>query len=646
MRGMLAVAAREVRERRMLLLAAPAFGLLPVVVPRIPTVSRLLRGEDRSEVVTILLALTAVNLALALAVGLGASVLGRDIGERRISFYFSRPLPGIQIWAGKLAAALAMVAFSVVLVPVPALLLGDRASVLRLLAEGEAKPERLLGPLALVFVTALAAATAGALRARSGLLAADIAAFASVATVMVWAGRSLAAEGAMPDLSLPHLSGSLFALTLILLAATAAQVVIGRSDARRGHLALSAVIWIGLGLCAAVFFSYAQWILGTQPQDLRWAGVLGPPRGTSFVVRGASTRGAGYYASFLMDASGQRSDALGGRASWLVWSPDGSRLFWIDDYREELVTTWLGKGERGLTSARLGPQHRGLWLWGTSADGRRLLATTADFVLLLDAQSGAEIGRVALSGAKRGALIAPDRARLVKARDPNGYAESFSLVDVDFTKGEAVETGRIETAKTVWFGRIRATPTLDRFAVGYDFMPGPQPGVTLHAADGRHLATIPVDRSSDFLLMSDGRVLVADRPAAGARLRSFSADGTLLQTAAIPLREVFGARGGVRLGHEAAPGLVSVSFATGVGNRAELETAFVDTATGEVRRREVGIQIALVWGGGQFNLAPEPGSIGTHLFRTVDDDIVWFDPASGERRVLVDVVGKERASAR
>ena len=72
--------------------------------------------------------LFGVTFPIALAIGLGASVIGEDLAERRLGFYFSRPLSGWAIWASKnLAAILITLGTGLVFVLPVALLSGQPA---------------------------------------------------------------------------------------------------------------------------------------------------------------------------------------------------------------------------------------------------------------------------------------------------------------------------------------------------------------------------------------------------------------------------------------------------------------------------------------------------------------------------------------
>lgn len=68
-------------------------------------------GRDVGEMLALVLFL-AFPAASALAVG--GSLIGRDLAERRLSFYFSRPLAAGSLWAGKFLGGAALVVASFV----------------------------------------------------------------------------------------------------------------------------------------------------------------------------------------------------------------------------------------------------------------------------------------------------------------------------------------------------------------------------------------------------------------------------------------------------------------------------------------------------------------------------------------------------
>ncbi|HYN43724.1 MAG TPA: hypothetical protein VE129_18245, partial [Thermoanaerobaculia bacterium] len=110
------VALREITERRFVLLAAGVAAVIPFLVPLLPGVP-----GDQSDLTR---GITALILACSFGLGgsllVGASVVGRELAERRLSFHFSRPLPSAVVWGGKLAGGVALVLLAELIVFLPA----------------------------------------------------------------------------------------------------------------------------------------------------------------------------------------------------------------------------------------------------------------------------------------------------------------------------------------------------------------------------------------------------------------------------------------------------------------------------------------------------------------------------------------------
>jgi hypothetical protein len=87
---LLAVAARELRERWLLFPAALASGFFPLVLPAF--------GLSR-DVMPVVGAAGAVLLGAAAGLITGASMLARDTANGRLGFLFSRPLAAVDLGA-------------------------------------------------------------------------------------------------------------------------------------------------------------------------------------------------------------------------------------------------------------------------------------------------------------------------------------------------------------------------------------------------------------------------------------------------------------------------------------------------------------------------------------------------------------------
>jgi len=336
MRGLTAVLRHEIAERRLLLLASLVLGLLPLAAPLMAAGAA--AGPELRDTAALVLAVTLSGLSALL---LGASVLGADLASRRLAFFFSRPLAGAAVWAGKLGAATICAWAAGLLVLTPALLIdaaagGDEGSFLR--------GSLLLWPWLLVWLCAVAltvliAHHAGVvLRTRSAWLVLDLAGAVTVAAIVLWTLRRLQYWGALPDPLpvAPLVAAVSAALGVALLAASAAQVIDGRADPVRGHRTLS-LTFAGLGLAGALAFAaLAQRWIAIGPLDLdRWSFAAVAPGQTWIALAGPAPGPREYGASFLLEVGSRRSVhvrfARGADDTLpLAFSADGRRAVWVE----------------------------------------------------------------------------------------------------------------------------------------------------------------------------------------------------------------------------------------------------------------------------------------------------------------------------
>lgn len=87
MKNTLVIARRDLADKRFVLLAALAFGILSLIIPLVSTV----HGGRKLEVMIVSSGILATAFTLGLATILGATFIGRDLSDGRLSFYFSKP---------------------------------------------------------------------------------------------------------------------------------------------------------------------------------------------------------------------------------------------------------------------------------------------------------------------------------------------------------------------------------------------------------------------------------------------------------------------------------------------------------------------------------------------------------------------------
>lgn len=642
MRRFAAVALREIAERRFVLVAAAFAALLPFLVPLLP-------GMPTGDTATVR---SIVALVLACAFGLGgsllvgASVVGRELAEKRLSFHFARPLPAATVWGGKLAGGLTIVLLAEALVVLPASAVGGEFPGL----PGLGLPAPVLWTLLLLAVPSFLLAWTGsvALRSRSPWLVVDLVLLVALPALPALLLNRLVRYGHAPEPSWVIAVAGVFLAAL--LAATFAQVAAGRTDPRRGHGAQSLTLWGVLLLGAAGAAVWTERVVDPGVDRLvnAWASPAGRS-GDRILVSGSTASGSGR-ASYLLDlATGEE------RVLPLAWesafSADGSRIAIVRGSlfpRKATLLDVVDPGRGDVATLDLPEWPDGVAL---SDDGGRLAVVAAGLCrvvalpsldLLASARVPAGSGWV-----YEPVFVTPERVRL----HPFRMAHKKSTDPLVVTDPEAAELDlRTKSVRTlarypiagIPFRSVkpaqglptepyfRLLPSPDRSRVLVLAFGAARSVRLLEAETGRVLASFDGPEGGDSpnaAFLADGRSVVADWVPGGRRLVVLSAAGERLSEAPLPEG---GAR--VRLGYEPAPGLLAVGTsreATGDNPRCSL----ADLRAGEVKPVQVLPLHRVWWSQGSF--VPPPGSPATRLATEKGTGrLVLWDPATGETKPL------------
>ncbi len=656
MKAALAIVAAEIRQHRLVFWIGPLVGLLPLVLNYAlegGPLRAVPRGYESEG--TFFVWVFAIVFSFAVAVGLGSTVVSRDLESRRLGFWLSRPQPLLQYWAGKMGAAYLLAVCAFILVALPAHLLGSMswantgAAFVKGVVGGRVW-QVWLGTLAVAL--AAGSAAGGALRSRAGLLILDIL-MAPIVWAAFWFGAlsSVFEAGTDAVVMLYAMPWLMLGTVPVLLAAGAAQVCVGRLELRRGHALLSAITWGGL----LVFFvggilASSRYVLSATPADLRlpYASFSAPRSGDHVMIESISTTWNYLYRpGFLLGAQGGFV-RIGGVAGGdgVGWSRDGRVFAWsreapfrpAGDPKAGRPPFSRGPGleptlhvhnldRPGSAPRRLtGDVEYDSALRAVSPSGQRLLVESSTRMQVLDAEAGRKLMSLDTHDRwLRAAFLSEStiRALRINARETN-LVQQATVVDWDLASGRLTERGTIKGGGPSYAG---LTPTEDwQRLLRLDGS-----GLTLHDLDGGVAATL-VDRWADRTnraagLLSGGRVGCVEGEASILRLRVFDSEGRVVSEARLK------GRFPLRVGGEIAPGLLAL----GVSDDGEPATLIVDLLTGSVVRRERGLSPALrLWeaGKGLYTATPEPGSLGTRLFLG-SDGVVSLDPASGARTVLI-----------
>ena len=670
MRIFAALVWREILERRLLLLVSAFLGLVPIVMPWLPWLPGRLAAADLRSITA--LVLTGLFGCLLLLI-LGSTLFGRDLSEDRLGFYYSRPISSWTLWTSRLVAACALLLAAVILMILPVAFLGFDPLAAKILdwrpgwRPGHAWP--LLGfsdayalgasswqslpespPIVVRSVLAVAAvfsllalvhAASTIVRGRSAWMLADLAGLAAV-VVLGWGARDqLVSEEALGALVwaewllLPWLLGSL-------LLAGAVQLQRGRTDLQRGHRYLSATLWPALIVGVLAFGGYARWVAGSHIEDLEEATYVRASPNEAWLVAGGPVRyRAGAQAAFLREVSSGRSWRLGsfGSGRWkLAFSKDGGTAAWVRCQRFRPLTCkiWTKALDDASppepTEIETTVKPRQIVL---SDDGTRIAVNEARRVSVYDLSSARLLAAVAAVNPTAVFFLSSNRLRfheLIWHR--GGPIRKIRQLDLD--SRQLIETGRLP--KGAWSRQsARGEVVLVARNNGFGLYRG-ETGQPLVEVRGRR-----PPRAGTFL--ADGRLVLCftsqqrstDRPD-GRRFEGLRLDLEIriLSAAGRQLQQVF--RQGVmnvRFGGELSPGRLLIALQSqrpepspadapgpDVAPMPGWTTHVLDVETGELTRLAVG-------------LIPLSEAAGTRLFEAGGDQVLLWDPRTGEHRTIL-----------
>jgi hypothetical protein len=629
------VADREIRERRFIFIAAGVAALLPYMAFLLPGAQSISRRDVGSVGV-----IFSIVFAAALALIVGGSLVGRELSERRLSFYFTRPLPASSIWFGKLLAGIVLVVISFTIIAVPAVLVAG--------SPAEAFGQRdwwfaaawvgLLLALMLVGHT-----TSTMVRSRSPLVALDLALLAVASTLAWFILRELLAAFAVKAASFMALILAI-GLTISAIGAGAWQLSRGRSEARRSHAALSTFFWPAVAVVLLITGGFVMWLLSAKPSDLIHP-ELEQKSAQWIYMTGAARMRSDYHPLFLVNAAtGDYINVRAVRAQDAV-SRDGRTFAFVRstsfDPRQgpfELQIFRIEGGERRMveTTVPSGPfDPKAL------SDDGRLFAGIRDGIISvhdLEAKRLVVSARLPQHSApsQRFQMIFLSRSlmRIYEVpsygRQETGLLRAFELDlrtrKLTLTGETRFDRGLIITANddaSRLIAQLRTESGKPSVASILD-------GRTLQLIASIHAAVRPF-RAVRFL--RDGRIAALEGlEKENRRLAILGPDGRRLRTIEVAAGET-----GVFIAGEASPGKVVIALSRRVtSGKFEYTTLLVDIDGGRIARREE--RLVPAWTGGNYEIDPRQARFGPDHVWVLQgrDGAVWrWNPETGEKSLIV-----------
>jgi ABC-type transport system involved in multi-copper enzyme maturation permease subunit len=606
MKNALVIAAREFEEKRFVAYTAVACTILPSLLTIIPGI----HFRSPREVIALSALIAATGFTLALAIMSGASFVGRDLSDGRMSFYFSRPVASASIWFGKLTAGILMLVGCFGVIVAPGWLAVTRTmwtSVVTISLE-KASVLVLAGALAL-FLIAHAISTFA--RSRSPLIVFDFVGALICGVVIRLLIVPLIAGDAYALIS--KLSIALGIAAAVGIAGGGAwQLERGRTDRRRSHVALSQFLWSTLAAALLIAAAYVAWVVSIKPADL--TGHIDATRSTSGpfgVITGSAKGRADYRGAFLLNTEDG--------STWRVdpWAEAGVR--YTRNGRSAVVP------RRGANAAEIviytrgktEPAETGLTIssgdYFVDDDGGRIATISGQHILsVYDVTSKRSLASVMLPNASyvRKFFVTPDVVRLYLSEH-----EGMKIMELDVRSRALRETGFIASPEFVNFF---IDPSGQRMVVRVEDV------LTLNdARTGAPIKTIANGtRSKTARFLRDGRIAVIDGPDSATVLHILAADGT-------PQRDIpLGARKRTMIMGD--DGTRVVLNAIDLASRRRVYEA-VNIAAGVVEHR----QPIRDWvSAGPFEISPPIEPLREVFYVADNGGIAAWSPATGSRRMI------------
>ena len=390
MNSTMVIAQRELIEKRFVFVAATAFLLLALIIPFMPGVHV---GERGTALVIGSMGLASI-FTLGLAAILGSSIIGRDLSDGRLSFYFAKPVPATAIWWGKIIAAVVLLGGCYAIIAFPAFL-GSRE-----LAPRDGIQLVTAVPIVAAALFLLAHVIGTFVRSRSAWFVVDFVAFSIVATAIWMLARPLLDGFAIELLwRLGKIAAAFAGLTI--LAAGAWQIARGRTDRTRSHKELSRFLWTTFGCGLLILSAYVAWVVSATPGDIAVPDFAIQSSGPWSFIGGHTKNRMDYHAAFLYNIDSGRSLRLARTPGWwAAFSNDGKVAVWWVPAKDgdEVHFAQLDSAKPRDIEAPF--RLTRMRAFNISPDGLRMVTIDKDGILTVDdLRSGKSLGSARAPGA-------------------------------------------------------------------------------------------------------------------------------------------------------------------------------------------------------------------------------------------------------
>jgi hypothetical protein len=515
------IAAQEVREKGRVFLTALVLACTPFLAMLRP----MSRGHQ-ADLVALAGMFVGLTMALGLAVAFGATTVVAALAERRMSYWFSKPVGAAALWAGKVMAALFTSFACLAIISAPALAFSKGG--LQWPANEPWQMPLLAVACGIAVLFFLSHALSTMVRSRSIYLGIDVVAASVSVAVLALIARPLLLSQALPVM----LGAVGIAVFLVLAVAPYWQLANGRTDLRRSHAAFSRALWTGVGIVLAIAALAIAWLTSARPQNFdRIRALQQSPAGNMVFVSGSAPYRRGIDTTFVLDPRTGESERISVPEYWgVTFSRDGRYAAWTEPGAFKWSTADIMVRDLETHTTRSPGLAVSLFSDRVfSDDGSRIAVRDRQTLSVIDITTKKVLAAMPLQPRRDSFWFASrDVVRVLSNGNTN---EPMKIVELDLRTKKASEIGRTAPLTRPYAPSVSADGS--RMLLRAD-------GLIADARTGQTIATIPVTRTRPWasVMLHDGRVLAANDDGAGTNLNLHDRDGVFLRTIRIPTRGV------------------------------------------------------------------------------------------------------------
>ncbi|MBK7995790.1 MAG: hypothetical protein IPK14_21150 [Blastocatellia bacterium] len=540
LKSLFTVALREVKSRITLFGAAFVIGLFPALFPVFNKFGAPFTGND----VGIGTFAITICVVFAFSLLLGESILGRELANRQMSFYFSRPLSATTLYIGKVLGALSIVVLSLMLTTLPSLLFFSSQS------------HQFFAPEAIEIYSTLTVlclglgVTAGIIfRSKSLWLITDLALTPVALVLGAFSFFVIFVAYFNPGYVSTNYSETLatalpFGLGLLLLVVNGFALSFGRSNIKSIHKFLSISFWSMIMTLIVGGYGVSQWIVSAAPDDLTNVNYAETnSKGSWVTFQGAGWGRGNYTSGYLLNVkSGNYHQLDNFSASFygIVFSADGNKAVWLESKAGVygLLYDKFSIVKADLSTDKIKPVYTDINVSSfgqieLSDDGSRLAFVRDNMITIFDLNTDKELATVHIPLTnkvyKGGVFLTPELARFYIVDDTKRNKDSYDLAifELNVSDKKLVEVGK---ATAFRFHQIMLSSNNEKMILSNDELTG-----LYNAKTGELIANIytpnkELNQRVRFIANDKIALAQVDRNAKKSTMQILSSEGQVEKT--------------------------------------------------------------------------------------------------------------------